>query len=414
MKRILLFLLLIIPMLSSSKHLVKVPNVKSLQVVVNNNWLDMPVMKLNSNDILNIGFDEMSHNYHRFVAHIERCEADWTTSDQLFESDWLEGFNDQVIEEYENSLNTTVLYTHYQLQIPNEQCRLKMSGNYRIHVLDEDENNEEVLVAEFRVVEKRMDVGLSVTTNTDLDFNEKYQQVNLSVNYNSLKVTNPSEQLQIFVFQNGREDNMKDNPRPNYVTPTSLRWEHNRSLIFDAGNEYHKFEVLDPTHITLGLDHVEWNEEERKYHVYPFVCEPQRNYLYTEDADGAFYIRNSDNYENDRLSDYVYVHYRLCPAPFYEYSRIIIDGQWATEAPETYYMEYNDKDKSYNATILQKMGYYNYQLLMLDADGTTHHLPEEGNFFQTENRYSALVYYRGISERTWRLVGHQSIVFKIK
>jgi hypothetical protein len=174
-----------------AKHQIKAENVKTLQAIVNDNWLDVPIMTLDSNDILHVGFDEMSHNYHRFVAHIEHCEADWSVSDQLFESDWLEGFNDFVIDDYENSLNTTVLYTHYQFQIPNDQCRIKMSGNYRIHVLDEDEDNEEVLVVELRVVEKLMNVGLSVTTNTDLDFNQKYQQINMRLNYNSLKVNNP-------------------------------------------------------------------------------------------------------------------------------------------------------------------------------------------------------------------------------
>lgn len=414
MKRLVLFLVLLLSLAASAKHQIKSDNVKSLQVVVNSNWMDIPIMQLGSADVLNIGFDEMSHNYHRFIAHIEHCEADWSSSDQLFESDWLDGFNDQLMDDYENSLNTTVLYTHYQMQIPNDYCRLKMSGNYRVHILDEDDDNSEVLVAEFRVVEKLMSVGLSVTTNTDLDFNDRYQQVSMSLNYNSLKVSNIQEQLQVFVMQNGREDNMKENPKPNYVTPTGLRWDHNRSLVFEGGNEYHKFEVLDPTHITMGLDRVAWNEEERRYHATPYPCEPQRHYLYTEDADGAFYIRNSDNIENDRLSDYVYVHYKLFPAPYYEHSRLMVDGQWTTESPEHYLMEYDATDHSYNATILQKMGYYNYQLLMLDADGITHRVPEEGSFYQTENRYLALVYYRGNGERTWRLVAHQGIVFKAK
>ena len=412
MRRWMLFLFCTLHIMAFAKHQIKAENVKTLQAIVNDNWLDVPIMTLDSNDILHVGFDEMSHNYHRFVAHIEHCEADWSVSDQLFESDWLEGFNDFVIDDYENSLNTTVLYTHYQFQIPNDQCRIKMSGNYRIHVLDEDEDNEEVLVVELRVVEKLMNVGLSVTTNTDIDFNQKYQQISMSLNYNSLRVNNPSSQIQVFVLQNGREDNMKKDVKPNYITPTGLRWEHNKALIFDAGNEYHKFEVLDPTHITMGLDRVEWNEEQRHYHVYPYLCEPQRNYLYTEDADGAFYIRNSDNIENNRLSDYVYVHYQLSPARDYGDSKVLIEGQWTTEDLDTYVMDYDPINHSYKACILQKMGYYNYQLIMRDPDGVTHRVPEEGSFYKKENKYMALVYYKGNSDRTWRLVGHQGIVFK--
>jgi len=406
------FLMLSYAMTAMAGHRIVSPNVKSLQVVVNEEWLSMPVMQLGSSDVLNIAFDELSHNYHRFIVHLEHCEADWTPTQGLFENDWLQGFNDQPIEDYENSLNTTVMYTHYQYQIPNQNQRLKMSGNYRIHVLDEDNGHEEVLVAEFRVLEPRVNVGLSITTNTELSYNTRHQQANMTVNYNGLRVTNLDEQICTFVMQNGREDNMKENVRPTYINQNGLKWEHNRNLIFDAGNEYHKFEVLDPNHTTMGLDHTFWDQEEERYHAFPFVCEPRRNYLYNEDADGAFYIRNSDNIENDRTSDYVYVHYKLQPARKYEHTQLIIQGQWTTEDPSTYVMTYDDEDQSYNATILQKMGYYNYQMLMRDPDGITHQVPEEGSFFQTENRYQALVYYRGTGERTWRLVGYQEIIFK--
>ena len=53
-----------------------------------------------------------------------------------------------------------------------------------------------------------------------------------------------------------------------------------------------------------------------------------------------------------------------------------------------------------------------YAVLMVDMDGTSHIVPEEGSFFQTENSYEAFVYFRNTGERTWRLVGWQEIVFK--
>ena len=86
---------------------------KSLTSMVNNDWKNRPVMTLGTTDVLHIGFDELSHNYHRLTYHLEHCEADWKASEELFESDWLEGFNDNQIEDYQNSVNTTVLYTHY-------------------------------------------------------------------------------------------------------------------------------------------------------------------------------------------------------------------------------------------------------------------------------------------------------------
>ena len=115
---------LLLTTVASAENRTYRPEVKSLQAVVNQDWLS---------DVLYIGFDELSHDYHRYVYRLEHCEADWTTSEELFESDWLEGFNNNVIEHYERSINTTVPYTHYQLQIPNDRCRLRLSGNYRLH-----------------------------------------------------------------------------------------------------------------------------------------------------------------------------------------------------------------------------------------------------------------------------------------
>lgn len=395
---------------STAWHRIVAPNVKSLQVVVNQQWTSIPVMRLSSTDVLHVGFDELSHNYHRYTYRLEPCDPDWTPTEGLFESDWLRGFNGQPIEDYVNSINTTTLYTHYRLQFPNRNCSPKLSGNYRLYITDDDEDAD-IIIIELRVVEPLMNVGLSVTTNTDLDFNGRYQQVALTVNYNAVRVTRPSDQLQVFVLQNGREDNLKENPRPDFTTAEGLRWDHNKSLIFDAGNEYHKFEVLDPSHPTMGLDITRWDESTRTWHVWPLAVEERRSYIYDEDADGFSLQRNSDNYEIDRTSEYVYVHYQFIPRREYTDANVIVSGLWTTEYPSQYVMEYDEETKTYNATILQKLGYYNYMLQLQDYDGTTHPLPEEGSFFQTENRYQAYVYYRGTGERSWRLLGFQDIVY---
>jgi len=408
----LLYLLIFLPMMTSARHQVISPNVKSLEVILNNDFTALPILQLGSDDHLQIGFDELSHDYHRYVCHLEPCNPDWTPAEGIFESDWLVGFNDVPIDDYENSINTRTLYTHYSFQFPNTQCRIKMSGNYRIYINDEDSDDENVAIIEFRVLEQLTHVGLGVTTNTDIDLNKSHQQVSMTVNLNNINVTRPEEQIQTFVMQNGREDNMKENAAPNYITPQSLRWEHNRHLIFEAGNEYHKYEILDPRHITMGLAAMTWDEDSETYHAVPYPCSVQSSYLYDEDANGAFLLRNSDNYEATRTSEYVFVHYLLKVNQPYDNARILIDGRWTTEDKDNYVMSYDESQKAYHGVILQKLGYYNYQFLMEDLDGTTHQVPEEGSFFQTENTYQAFVYYRGTGERTWRLVGYQQKTFK--
>ena len=75
-------------------------------------------------------------------------------------------------------------------------------------------------------------------------------------------------------------------------------------------------------------------------------------------------------------------------------------------------MEYNEEKKCYEGAVLLKQGYYSYQYLLLDGNGITHVVENEGNYYQTENTYQALVYYREPGGRTDRLVGYQNISFR--
>ena len=411
MKKVILIILLIAPLAANAWHSVKMPNIKSLEVILNDDFEALPVLQLKGHDVMHISFDELSHNYKRFTYHLEPCNPDWTPTEGLFDADWLEGINDQPIDQYDNSINTSVLYTHYAFDFPNEHTNVRISGNFRLHIVD-DETQEDAAIVEFRILEPIVNVGLGATTNTDLDLNDRYQQVNMTVKLNGLKVTRLDEQLQTFVMQNGREDNMKVNVKPNYITPQAFQWEHNRRLIFDAGNEYHKFEVLDPRHISMGLADVLWDKETNTWHAVVYPCEERRSYLYDEDTDGAFLLRNSDNYDAERTSEYVYMHYILKPLREYQDAHIVVNGRWTTEPLDNYIMQYDEAEQVYKLTVMQKLGYYNYQLLLMDYDGTTHTLPEEGSFFETENKYQAFVYYKDTAERAWRLVGFQEIVFK--
>ncbi len=399
-----LFFLLLLATCGWASNRIYSPRVKSLTSIVNGDWLNRPVMTLNSSDKLVVGFDELSHDFHRLTYRLEHCEADWSTSEDIFESDWLNGFNNNPIDDYLHSINTTVLYTHYQFSIPNERCQLKLSGNYRITVFDEDADNERLLEVEFYVVEPLTSVGLEVSSNTDIDHNVSHQQVSFSLKYNDLHINQFEDELYTVVMQNWREQNARTNLRPTFVNNQGASWQHNRQLIFDAGNEFHKFEVLDVKHTTMGLDHIEWDGH--YFQAYPFTSTVQRNYLTDVDADGAFVIRNSDNVECDYTCDYVWVNYSL-QTPYQ--GDIQLWGHWTIDHnPDAYKMTYDDTTQTYYASVLQKQGYYSYQYLTSAGNIA----PSEGNFFQTENRYQVLVYYKETGARTWQLVGYRALDFR--
>lgn len=385
--------------------------IATLQVVANDDWLALPVIELNTSDVINISFDDLTHDYTRFTYKIEHCEADWSVSESLFTSDYLTGFTDgNVIDDGEESLNTNTLYTHYTLQIPNSDCRPKLSGNYKITVYDEDDDNKPMFTACFMIVEKKMPVAMSVSTNTDLSVNSRHQQVTMEIKYGQLRVVDPETQLKTVLLQNRRWDNCRVNAKPQYTMHDGLKWHHCRDYVFTAGNEYRKYEILDVDHATMGVDEIVWDGE--YYHVYPFTSEPRKNYIYDEDANGAFLIRNSDDMDNDYTCEYVYVHYRM-KCPYVADGRIYITGAWTNGrfTPE-YEMTYNFKEEMYEATVFQKQGYYSYQYLMMDKDGAISMPPFDGDYYQTENEYQALIYYRGQGERTDKLVGYGTTQIK--
>ena len=392
-------------------HAIYTDRIATLQVVAGNDWLSPPVTYLKGGTPINISFDDLTHEYTRYTYKVEHCEADWTTSEDLFTSDYIDGFTEgNLIEDTEESLNTNVLYTHYRLTIPNDRCRLKMSGNYRVTVYDDNNDEEPVLSACFMVVEPRMSVKLNVSSNTDIDVDKSHQQVGMEVSLNGVNVTDPSRQVQTVVLQNGRWDNCVVNASPQYTTSSMLRWDHNRALIFDAGNEYHKFEVLDTDHPTLGIDKMRWDGN--VFHAFVVPDEPRRNYIYDEDANGAFYIRNSENVENDRTTDYVMVHFQL-NSPYEAKGKVFLNGVWTYgQYLPQYQLEYDYDTHTYNVQLMLKMGYYSYQYVLIDDDGQPAIMPTEGSYFQTENQYQALVYYRAPGGRADLLLGYQQVSVK--
>ena len=170
-------------------------DVRSPMMELNGEWGALPVMKLGSDDVLLFSFDEMSHIYRRFTYRITHCDADWNPSD-ISEIDYLEGFNGMPIEEWENSVNTTRLYTHYSFTLPNENVSLLLSGNYKVEIYDEESDDEEpVLVYGFSVVEPRISIDASVSGDTDVSLNDGQQQLSFVLNYGSYSIPSPATEI---------------------------------------------------------------------------------------------------------------------------------------------------------------------------------------------------------------------------
>lgn len=148
----------------------------------------------------------------------------------------------------------------------------------------------------------------------------------------------------------------------------------------------------------MGVEQTYYDGENYHADLYPDM--PRPNYVFDQDANGAFVIRNTYDRDNDTQSEYFLCHFTYrCPVPFE--GDVYLNGQWTYDTPhDAYRMIYNSDTGEYQCAVMLKMGYYSYQYVLVRADGTTQYLPSEGNYCETENSYTCLVYYRPIGGRT--------------
>ncbi len=403
------FVAVLLPV-SSQRHEIKVDHIRTLQVLLNNKWNETPILRLGSGDFFTVSFDDLTHEYCRYRYKIEPCNFDWTLNEGLFDSDYLRGeTGDQPIEDYEKSLNTTVLYTHYSFRFPNARVGVKLSGNYRLTVFDDDSGDEVAAVC-FSVADDKVPVSATATTDTDIDKDDSHQQIRFNVNPSSLRLSNPAKELKAVVLQNNRWDNAAIAPKADFVTPSDIQWKYAKNLIFKAGNEYRKFELTNLHYGTMGIDKIRWFDP--YYHALLYAGENRENYVYDEDQNGGFVVRTQEYDNVDIQSDYVLVHFLLKRQPLLQGS-LYVNGAFCNDRflPECK-MKYNSSDKCYEATILLKQGYYNYQYLYV-ADGASvgETATVEGDFYQTENKYTILVYFRPNGGRYDQLVGLREFRF---
>ena len=375
----------------------------------------LPVLRLGSSDQFELTFDQMSNEYHRYLYRIIHLDADFKKSTSLFENDWVETSAEwTVIDDYVESMNTITNYTHYRIRIPNNNVQPLLSGNYKLEVvLDEYGTLTPALNAYFFVVDSKVNTILDVTTNTDIDWNATHQQVQMSIDTRQLNIQVPEEEIRTIILQNHRWDNAIWSPKPDYINGTILEWRHQQSLIFDAGNEYRRFEILSTQYPGMGIDNIRWSGSE--YMANLLTAKPRRNYINDQDRNGQIVIRTQDNNDAASQSEYVWVNFSL-KMPELKDADIYICGDWTYDCfSPRYRLIYDEFSQAYLKSIFLKTGFYSYLYLTVPHShnkGFTG--PVEGNYFQTENEYTVLTYYRRVGDRYWQLVGLSEISYDKK
>ncbi len=384
--------------------------IKSLQVQRVNDWQASPIIRLGGREQIEIKFDEMSHEYKQFTYTITHCNADWVPS-QLTPVEFMQGFQNLQLDDYLFSFNTTMPYTNYRLVLPNNDVRFKVSGNYAVDIFDSENPDRPVLCACFSVVESSsLSINAQVSTATDIDFNKAHQQISFSLNCRDYKIISPQQELKVFVMQNNRINNMTGELQPSSILNGIYTYQHNKNLIFEAGNEYRRFEMTTTAYKGIGIEGLDFHAP--YYHVTLFQDKfrSYRPYVYDSDQNGRYLVRCVDGENYDSESDYFFVHFSLdAPEPLP--GKVYIQSEaFYNILDSRSQMTYSPAEKAYTKTALLKQGAYNYMYLFRkDGNSPATTAAIEGNFYQTENEYLILVYHRPWGERYDRLVGVEKL-----
>ena len=384
-------------------------DIKSLEVKVQGELVSTPCIELNGERSIEISFDALHHSDGRFAYSVVHCDAEWKKSN-LVPVEYMRGFQRITLDDYTRSFNTTTDYTNFKLWFPNEYTQLIVSGNYAIQIYEEDAPDKIVFTACFSVVEPLVEIDVTVSGNTLIDFNREHQQVEFAINQKNLNIAFPQTDLKIFVFQNNNRYDMRTNLQPSMLGNRQLQYRQNRELIFEAGNEYRRIEFLTHRYGGMGVESTAFFNP--YYHVTLFQDQKRdkKTYLYDQDQNGRFFIHCSGCEDSDSEGDYYVVHFSLASERMPNGKMYLYGDFFNRVLDANSLMEYRTENGAYEKPVLLKTGQYNFQYLFVE-DGETKpsFKMTEGNFFETENEYTVAVYYRPAGARYDRLIGYKTI-----
>ncbi len=375
-------------------------HIRSIQFEQPNNDLPFPILGMG--DVALLSFDDLNANEASYYYKIQHFNADWAPSN-LNKSEYLDGFDDLRIQDIQNSYNTLQPYSHYRLEIPNSQTGIKLSGNYLLTIFDD--NNSAVFSRRFVVYEDLITVGVATRRTRDLSLIDYAQIVQLTLQAKQNFVRDPRKEIKVVVLQNHLWHNSKTDLTPQYIIGQQWRYQYDEALRFAGGNEYHFFDTKE---VRTAGGKVFSVEADTLYHsiLYPDLARAQLPYTLAPDINGRYVIRTIEGYESDIEADYTWVHFSLIYKPENPNDKVYVVGQFNKEIlSEENKLSRNNNSETYEGKILLKQGFYNYKYVLENSLGNTSEIKIDGSFWQTENEYSCLVYFRGFGARYDRLVG---------
>lgn len=380
-------------------------NIKTVTFVQNNQNV-VPIFQLG--DAFQLQFDDLYGNDASYFYEIVHCDYNWNPSD-IQKRDYLQGFDNQRIQESSSSFNCLQIYTHYRLPFPNSTTQLKISGNYMLKILNEDK--EVVFSRKFIVYENLVTVPIQIkrartVTNLDTKHNLEF-----TIKSNVINFQNPLKNIKTVLLQNGKFNNAISNIKPQFTIGNDLVYKYDTPTQFWAGNEFLYFDNKEIRVASNTISRVDSQKDIYSSYLFTNEARANSNYYNNQDVNGNFVIRRLFAENSDVEADYAWVYFSLS-APLFRSSdgAIYVTGMFNNYAlTAENKMEYNPEKAIYEKAILIKQGFTNFEYLAVKPNGSIDSENAiDGNYFQTENEYTVLVYYKEDTDRFTRIIGKGS------
>ncbi|MFT6815018.1 MAG: hypothetical protein ACJAZ3_000916 [Sphingobacteriales bacterium] len=385
-------------------------SIKTVSFYTEGDEIGTPIIKLGLEELLFLSFDDLEGENRTLTYTIIHCDANWNTSD-LSKHQYMDGFYEQTITDYQSSFSTLKPYVHYQLTLPNNDINPKLSGNYLLVVYEDYDPDKIILTRRFMVVSPKVEVNAEIIGSSQVDRRRLDQRIRFDVNHVGIEIYNPFNEVKVVVRQNRRWDNAKFNIVPRFAQDYKIVYDSETELNFPGGNEFRKVDFRSLRFQTENISDIEFKDN--KYYIYLLKDQPLRfkRYLSSADENGKYFIRNKDGSQPEYDADYaevtftVDVDYPLIDADLYLYGALS-DFQ----CQEDFKLTYDYNNFRYTGSYLLKQGYYNYQYALKDHESGGVDLTFiDGSHFETENFYEIFVYIRRANKRYDELIAYEPI-----
>lgn len=399
MRNLLSILLLLIFQLGFGQN-----NIKTVQLFnPQSNDLN-PVIAMD--EYLIFSFDDLEANYKRFEYQIVRYDRFWNKSD-IFQSEYLNGYQKNYIRDYTNSFNTRVPYVHYEVKIPNRDFSFKLSGNYAIQLLAPN-SSKVILEKRFSVFENLVGVGVKVDRINNLQ--EKNQQISVQVaSLNQFDLTQNQQESMLVVLKNHNWQDPLILEQP--VFAQAFQFTYNQmDNVFAGGTEFQWFDTKNIDIASLTTERI-IRDDVYKTILYPNAFTIDETYVDRPDVNGNYFIRSSSIPNPSRAAseaDYTDVYFALSGYEPTDNEEVCVYGAFTNFdcTPEST-LHYVPESQLWETDMRLKQGYYNYNFAVKDkSTGELDYTKITGSYWQTENEYSALMYYRPWGKRYDLLIGY--------